>query len=380
MNSHVQLIKKSEEFFRYLINESILEVTDLQRLYKLAQKGDYESRISLYKLFQEVSHIFKKPHVDFLIDSILESSIAEILKEDIDLLNEMSKFSNYFPKDKVRSFFESIILGDIQHEGLYEYATKKYSEIVAKGYEMKSCRRDIIHSFIERLTTQNISQVSKVLKGIFEGVGVGEYGKKELNEILAEENIDAVVIQAIKKSTDGLSDNIVTEVLSLLGFIYKLSYKVKIVVSTLWDIWHAMKDNLEKKKEYYKWVNGLIGCEQGIGESSELDEFENFVVELFPKDHLDLITLEEFYLLKNLMIEINKKCKYLTPTHLIKEIEFKRKVEMHELKLYEYFMLVISVVTDPEIYEKALAFFLEIYNAKDNEIEDINTLFQSVLS
>lgn len=53
---------------------------------------------------------------------------------------------------------------------------------------------------------------------------------------------------------------------------------------------------------------------------------------------------------------------------------------MHELKLYEYFMLVISVVTEPEIYEKALAFFLEIYNAKDNEIEDINTLFQSVLS
>jgi hypothetical protein len=72
-NSHVQLIKKSEEFFRYLINESILEVTDLERLYKIAQKGDYESRISLYKLFQEVSHIFKKPHVDFLIDTILES-------------------------------------------------------------------------------------------------------------------------------------------------------------------------------------------------------------------------------------------------------------------------------------------------------------------
>ena len=87
INSHVQLIKKSEEFFRYLINESILEVNDLQRLYKIAQKGDYESRISLYKLFQEVSHIFKKPHVDFLIDSILESDLSLILNEDIDLLN-----------------------------------------------------------------------------------------------------------------------------------------------------------------------------------------------------------------------------------------------------------------------------------------------------
>lgn len=41
VNSHVQLIKKSEEFFKYLINEDILEVNDLQTLYKMAQKGDY---------------------------------------------------------------------------------------------------------------------------------------------------------------------------------------------------------------------------------------------------------------------------------------------------------------------------------------------------
>lgn len=62
---------------------------------------------------------------------------------------------------------------------------------------MKSYRRDIIHSFMNKLTTHNIKQVSRVLKGIFEGIGVGEYGKKDLNEILAEENIDEVVVQAI---------------------------------------------------------------------------------------------------------------------------------------------------------------------------------------
>jgi len=39
----------------------------------MAQKGDYETRISLYSLFKEVSHIFKKHHVNFLIDKILES-------------------------------------------------------------------------------------------------------------------------------------------------------------------------------------------------------------------------------------------------------------------------------------------------------------------
>ncbi len=104
---------------------------------------------------------------------------------------------------------------------------------------MKSCRKDIIHSFIGKLTSASITQVSKVLKGIFEGIGVGEYGKKDLNEILAEENIDEVVIEAIRNNKQRANwDFIVTEVLNLLGFIYKLSYKVKIYISTLKSIWN----------------------------------------------------------------------------------------------------------------------------------------------
>lgn len=126
-NSHVQLIKKSEDFFKYLISESILEVSDLERLYRLAQKGDYESRVSLYKLFQEVSHVFKKEHFEFLIDTILESDMNLILNEDIDLLHELSRYSNYFPMNKVITFFENIILGDNRVKELNDYAIKKYS-------------------------------------------------------------------------------------------------------------------------------------------------------------------------------------------------------------------------------------------------------------
>lgn len=71
----------------------------------MAQKGDYESRISLYKLFQEVSHIFQREHVEYLIDTILESDLNLVLNEDIDLLHELSRYSNYFPLKKVIKFF-----------------------------------------------------------------------------------------------------------------------------------------------------------------------------------------------------------------------------------------------------------------------------------
>jgi hypothetical protein len=52
---------------------------------------------------------------------------------------------------------------------------------------------------------------------------------------------------------------------------------------------------------------------------------------------------------------------------------------MHELKLYSYFMLIIFNAQGEDIVEKALDFFLEIYNAKENELEDISELFERVL-
>lgn len=47
----------------------------------------------------------------------------------------------------------------------------------------------------------------------------------------------------------------VSEVLSLLGFIYKLSYKVKVYVATLRGIWGELREDEAKRREYYKWVN-----------------------------------------------------------------------------------------------------------------------------
>ena len=63
------------------------------------------------------------------------------LNEDIDLLHELSKFSNYFPTKKVMEFFEKLILADDIPQEINNYAIKKYSDMVAKNYEMKAHRR-----------------------------------------------------------------------------------------------------------------------------------------------------------------------------------------------------------------------------------------------
>lgn len=93
--------------------------------------------MTLYKLFQEVAYVFKKHHVQFLIDTILESDLSLIRNEDIDLLHELSRLSNYFPLDKVNNFFENIILyegvGNTKISEVNDYAIKKYSDIVVRN-------------------------------------------------------------------------------------------------------------------------------------------------------------------------------------------------------------------------------------------------------
>lgn len=47
--------------------------------------------------------------------------------------------------------------------------------------------------------THEISQITKVLKSIFEGIGVGQWGKKDLYDILADQKIDEACIDALRK-------------------------------------------------------------------------------------------------------------------------------------------------------------------------------------
>lgn len=53
------------------------------------------------------------------------------------------------------------------------------------------------------------------------------------------------------------------------------------------------------------------------------------------------------------MLELNKKHRFINISSS-KEIQYRRKVDMHELKLYPYFMFIIYKVNNEDIYEKGL--------------------------
>ena len=56
--------------------------------------------------------------------------------------------------------------------------------MVAKNYEMKAYRKEILKDLFLKMKTHDIRKITKILKYIFEGIGFGEWGRKDLTEML----------------------------------------------------------------------------------------------------------------------------------------------------------------------------------------------------
>ena len=78
----------------------------------------------------------------------------------------------------------------------------------------------------------------------------------------------------------------------------------------------------------------------------------------------------QFELAKNFFVEINKKLKYLSVSNTIRdkdlEKEYRRKVEMKQLRLIDSIIEMIYYIELEAINNQVLSFFVEIYNSKDN--------------
>lgn len=229
----MQLIKKSTEFFRFLISEDILQVEQLQRIYSTAQRGDYETRISIYKLLEEVTNSFKRPHVDFLIDQILDSDVVLTACEDLELLHELSKFSNYFPLEKVIRFFEGLILSKELQPQLLEVSVRKYADMVVKNYDMMPYRKQIVKMFLDKLHTPQVLIATRVLISIFDSVCPGEYNKYDMLDYLNEIKVDRLVLDAVKFNRDQPEYlQVLEKLLQFLQLVLGISQRLKLNVGT----------------------------------------------------------------------------------------------------------------------------------------------------
>lgn len=152
--SHSQLIQRSYDFLRFLLNEDLLTVNHLAMIWQGIGKGDLQTKISVYKMISDLSMSLNGECVDFLVARISEIDTAKIGKDDIDLLYELAKFSNKGGDFAIKalSFLWKILAepkSKVSKE-IYEFVLDKTGDLVS-SYYLKDYRMSIIERCLKNI-------------------------------------------------------------------------------------------------------------------------------------------------------------------------------------------------------------------------------------
>ena len=151
---HVELIKRSQDFLKYLLHEDILSVEDFQIIWSGSTKGDMETKLAVYKVLSDISLHLKAGHLDHLITKISEIPPQDIIAEEIELVFEMCKFSikpAWFIQ-KARDFYWQIISDDagVYASAIVDLTLAKFCDIM-KGSDFKEDRINVLYDCVENI-------------------------------------------------------------------------------------------------------------------------------------------------------------------------------------------------------------------------------------
>lgn len=235
VNTHYELIKRSGEYFRFLVLEDSLPNEQLALMFQTAQRCDHESKLAYYKIYQEVSRHMKKEQINFIIDQILEGEGSKVTCEDINLLYDLEKESNYFPLEKVLPFFERIFMNGRESDQIVETCLKKYIDVIGS-----KDKKDTIRKFLGKLKDGegNPDIVLRVLRATIDA----EYSRYDLLDLLQQNSIDLIVLDRVKKLKESKGSlQTVRKLLEFLSWSASLSQtRVKVSIECLVELWRVM--------------------------------------------------------------------------------------------------------------------------------------------
>ena len=137
-----------------MASEDILEISELESVWNATTKGDTETKLSIYKLFSDVSIYFKEDHLSFLINKISEIEPSEMIVDEIELVYELSRFAAK-PSDfinKARNFFWKVMT-DTKNPypaPIVELALTKFCFIM-RSWDLREERVSVLHRCVDNI-------------------------------------------------------------------------------------------------------------------------------------------------------------------------------------------------------------------------------------
>lgn len=144
--SHTQLIQRSGELIHLLLTENAFEQKLLQMIWSIADKTDEDSKMTVYKVISENASFFRAEHLEFLVEKISALPFDRLLKEEIELVHDLTKFPLKASSVlyKVSELLLQIVREDVHiSQAVAEQALDRFCELL-KGWDMRSSRLNIL--------------------------------------------------------------------------------------------------------------------------------------------------------------------------------------------------------------------------------------------
>ena len=89
-NYHSQLISRSNEIIKLLLQENALDENDMTLIWSCTKRGDLEAKLTILKLLSSIAENLQEKHIEMLLNSVLSNVDKKISNEEIEFVFKLS--------------------------------------------------------------------------------------------------------------------------------------------------------------------------------------------------------------------------------------------------------------------------------------------------
>lgn len=96
-----------------MLDEKLLTPEHIAMVWAGVNSKEVEVRLAVYKLLRDVSSSLDKEHLDYFIVKICEKDATNLVKDDIELLNDLTKYNYRYREEfclKFCNYYWSLLI------------------------------------------------------------------------------------------------------------------------------------------------------------------------------------------------------------------------------------------------------------------------------
>lgn len=341
---HFQLVQRCGEIVVLLSNSGELSREQLEFIWSSAQKQDEDMRLSVYKMLAEINSSIKPEHLEMLVEFIEEVPPAKLMRDDITLIQEITKYAiraELAAKRACAFLWHAIIDKAGYSDSIIDLALETYIGLM-KSWELKKNRIFVMIDCVQKIKeNKSVALALQIIKNLIHSFPLSSSTteptcKSEAIEILANEHqfLEAFFTNLVHfkqtciefaKEVEGNISNLVVidrikyreeieERLSLLQTLVTGGFEITLSrdqMDTLWETFLKQSLCSAERELYLKWLADATESQSQGKKIFEDSDIYSFFIEKVAntEDSYKDIQIEGFGVFKSYFILVNVSLK-----------------------------------------------------------------------